>query len=99
MGAEAVPREKVQVNECNRLISTTIESAWDKLVDQQCSTGSLNYLQRVAQSFRMKPNIWEFLKKPDGTYAVSHNGKILSDSIPEKNLNDELCLRYRTPLR
>jgi hypothetical protein len=32
----------------------------------------------------MKPNIWEFLRKPDGTYAVSHNGKHLSDSIPEK---------------
>jgi len=42
----------------------------------------------------MKPNIWEFLKKPDATYAVSHNGKILSDSILEKNLNDELCIRY-----
>jgi hypothetical protein len=45
-------------------------------------------------TFLMKPNIWEFLRKPDGTYAVSHNGKMLSDSIPEKNLNDELCVRY-----
>lgn len=44
--------------------------------------------------FLMKPNIWESLRKPDGTYAVSHNGKLLSDSIPEKNLNDELCIRY-----
>ena len=44
--------------------------------------------------FLAKPNIWEFLRKPDGTYAVSHNGKVLSDSIPEKNLNDELCIRY-----
>jgi len=32
----------------------------------------------------MTRNIWEFLRKPDGTYAVSHNGKLLSDSIPEK---------------
>ena len=31
----------------------------------------------------MKQNIWEFLKKPDGTYAVYHNDNLLSDSIPE----------------
>jgi hypothetical protein len=44
--------------------------------------------------FLMKSNMWEFLRKPDGTYAVSHNGKILSDCIAEQNLNDELCIRY-----
>ena len=44
--------------------------------------------------FLTKPNIWNFLRKPDGTYAVSHNGKKLSDSILKKNLNDELCIRY-----
>ena len=32
----------------------------------------------------MKQNIWEFLKESNGTYAVHHNGNLLSDSIPEK---------------
>jgi len=31
----------------------------------------------------MTRNIWEFLGKPDGTYAVSHNGKLLSDPSPK----------------
>ena len=42
----------------------------------------------------MKQNIWEFLKKPDGTYAVYHNDNLLSDSIPEMRLNEEICVRY-----
>ena len=42
----------------------------------------------------MKPNIWEFLRKPDGTYAISHNDKLLSDSIPEKWLESQICERY-----
>jgi hypothetical protein len=42
----------------------------------------------------MKSNIWEFLKKPDGTYAVSHNGKLLSDSIPEKWFENQICEHY-----
>lgn len=44
--------------------------------------------------FLTKPNIWEFARKPDGTFVVSHNGKTLSDSIPERSLNDELCIHY-----
>jgi|HubBroStandDraft_2_1064218.scaffolds.fasta_scaffold57211_2 hypothetical protein len=42
----------------------------------------------------MKQNVWEFLRRPDGTYAVSHNGTLLSDSIPEKWLESEICERY-----
>lgn len=42
----------------------------------------------------MKPNIWEFLRKPDGTYVVSHNGKVLSDPIPEEGFKSEICERY-----
>ena len=42
----------------------------------------------------MKPNIWEFLRKSDGTYAVSHNGKLLFDSIPEEQFESEICERY-----
>ena len=42
----------------------------------------------------MTRNIWEFLRKPDGTYAVSHNGKLLSDSIPEKWFENQICEQY-----
>ena len=42
----------------------------------------------------MKQNIWEFLRESDGTYAVYHNGNLLSDSIPAKSLNDAVCVRY-----
>lgn len=34
----------------------------------------------------MKQNIWEFLRGQDGTYAVSHNGEVLSDFISEDAL-------------
>ena len=44
--------------------------------------------------FPMKLKIWEFLRKPDGTYAVSRNGELLSDSIPEKSFEWEICVRY-----
>jgi hypothetical protein len=42
----------------------------------------------------MKRNIWEFMRKPDGTYAVAHNGKLLSDSIPEKWFQRQICEDY-----
>lgn len=42
----------------------------------------------------MKQNIWEFLRKSDGTYAVYHNSNVLSDSIPENRLMEEVCVRY-----
>jgi hypothetical protein len=42
----------------------------------------------------MKRNIWEFLRKPDGTYVVSHNGKVLSDSILEKWFESQICENY-----
>jgi hypothetical protein len=42
----------------------------------------------------MKRNIWEFLRKPDGTYAVSYNGKLLSDSIPEQWFESQICEHY-----
>lgn len=42
----------------------------------------------------MKTNIWEFLRKPDGTYSVSQNGRVLSDSIPEESFESEICERY-----
>jgi hypothetical protein len=38
-------------------------------------------------------NIWEFIKKEDGSYAVIHNGKLRSDSVPEKWRQEEFC-RY-----
>jgi hypothetical protein len=42
----------------------------------------------------MKPNIWEFLRKPDGTFAVFHNGELLSDSIPDKWFESQVCEHY-----
>jgi hypothetical protein len=42
----------------------------------------------------MKQNVWEFLRKHDGTYAVSHGGNLLSDSIPEERLEHEICVRF-----
>ena len=39
-------------------------------------------------------NIWEFLRRQDGTYAVSHGGNLLSDSIPEERLEHEICVRF-----
>jgi hypothetical protein len=42
----------------------------------------------------MERNIWEFLRKLDGTFAVPHNGKLLSDSIPEKWFESQICGQY-----
>jgi hypothetical protein len=42
----------------------------------------------------MEPNVWEFLRREDGNYAVYHNGKLLSDSIPEELRKREFCLRF-----
>ena len=42
----------------------------------------------------MERNIWEFLRRPDGTFAVSHNGKLVSDSIPEKWFESRICAHY-----
>ena len=39
-------------------------------------------------------NVWEFLKKPDGTYAVIHDGNLLSDSIAEKWFARQICEQY-----
>ncbi len=42
----------------------------------------------------MKQNIWEFLRKENGTYAVIHNGELQSDSISKERLEKELCVRF-----
>ena len=42
----------------------------------------------------MKQNIWEFRRKADGTYSVSHDGKLLSDSIPVKWFAAQICEEY-----
>ena len=42
----------------------------------------------------VKHYIWEFLRKPDGTYAVTHNGQLLSDSIPEKFFATQICEQF-----
>jgi hypothetical protein len=42
----------------------------------------------------MKHDLWEFLKKPDGTYYVAHNAKLLSDSISGICLATQICEEY-----
>ena len=42
----------------------------------------------------MKQNVWEFVRNEDGSYAVVHNGKLLSDCIPEKYREKEFCVRF-----
>ena len=48
----------------------------------------------IVQVDAMEPNVWEFLRREDGNYAVYHNGKLLSDSIPEELRKREFCLRF-----
>jgi hypothetical protein len=42
----------------------------------------------------MERNLWDFLRRDDGTYAVFHNGKLLSDGIAEEKREDEFCVRF-----
>jgi hypothetical protein len=42
----------------------------------------------------MKQNAWEFLRKPDGSYSVTHNGEPVADSIPEKWFATQICEQY-----
>ena len=42
----------------------------------------------------MKHDVWEFRRKPDGRYAVTHNGKLMADSIPEKWFAIQICEEY-----
>lgn len=43
---------------------------------------------------RMKPNSWEFVRREDGTYAVSHKGKLLKENIPERWFYEQICIDY-----
>jgi hypothetical protein len=38
----------------------------------------------------MKNNVWEIVKKEDGTFDLFHSGKLLHESIPEDWLADQL---------
>ena len=42
----------------------------------------------------MKPNIWDFVRNADGTYAILNKGKKIRDHIPERWLEDEVCGKY-----
>jgi hypothetical protein len=39
-------------------------------------------------------DVWEFLKREDGSYAVFRNSKLLSDSISEEKRESEFCVRF-----
>jgi hypothetical protein len=41
----------------------------------------------------MKGNVWEVVRKEDGTFEMFHNGRLLHDSIPDRWLEDQL-VRY-----
>ena len=41
-----------------------------------------------------KPNVWEFVRNENGSYAVFQNGKLLADAIPEQRREDEFCIRF-----
>jgi len=42
----------------------------------------------------MKQNVWEFVRKENGSYTVFNNGKLLSDAIPKERWEDEFCVRF-----
>lgn len=42
----------------------------------------------------MTHNVWEFVRKPDGSYAITHNHELLADSIPEKWFASQICEEY-----
>jgi len=48
----------------------------------------------VSESMAMKQNVWEFVRNQNGSYAVFHNGKLLSDGISEERREDEFCVRF-----
>ena len=38
----------------------------------------------------MKGNIWEIVRKEDGTFEMFHNGELLHEAIPDKWLEDQV---------
>jgi len=38
----------------------------------------------------MKRNVWEIVKKEDGTFDMFHKGRLLHNSIPDKWLKAQL---------
>jgi hypothetical protein len=42
----------------------------------------------------MGRNIWKFLRREDGTYAVFHRGNLLADGIPAAGREEEFCVRF-----
>ncbi|PYU52314.1 MAG: hypothetical protein DMG48_07935 [Acidobacteria bacterium] len=41
----------------------------------------------------MKGNVWEIVRKEDGTFEMFHKGELLHGSIPDRWLEDQL-VRY-----
>jgi hypothetical protein len=57
-------------------------------------TNHRTFLNGCVEIATMKHSVWEFLRKPDGSYAVTHNGELLADSIPEKWFATQICKEY-----
>ncbi|MFZ0955666.1 MAG: hypothetical protein WAN60_04945 [Candidatus Sulfotelmatobacter sp.] len=39
----------------------------------------------------MKPNVWQFVRKDEGTFEIFHKGRLLKTAIPEKWLESALA--------
>lgn len=42
----------------------------------------------------VRQRIWEFLRREDRSYAISRDGEVLSDNVPEDRLEAEFCVRF-----
>ena len=39
----------------------------------------------------MKPNLWEIVRREDGTFDIIHKGELSRRAITDRWLEDELC--------
>ena len=69
---------------------TILNSAGRVPFDDAKTAEMRNLLSQVS----IKPNVWEFVRNKNGSYAVFKNGKLLSDAIPEQRREDEFCIRF-----
>lgn len=49
------------------------------------------FLTKCGEIATMKRDVWEFRRKPDGSYAVTHNGERMADSILERWFAIQIC--------
>jgi len=42
----------------------------------------------------VKPNTWEFVRDPNGTYSVFRRNELLREGIPERWFEREICAKW-----